>query len=207
MLYLYQNFTMTITDLDFSSTYSFADYLKWTFEERLEIIRGKLFKMSPAPHPDHQLLSVELTRNLSNFLWRKPCKLYTAPFDVRLAAKNWRDEEITTVVQPDLCIICDPSKVDKRGCLGAPDIVIEILSPGNNKKELSDKYEVYEQAGVKEYWLFAYREKFCLQYTNNAGGRYYAMRPLTTADTLTTPILPGFELDLAKVFGGLQAAA
>lgn len=192
---------MQFADLDLSLKYSFADYLKWSFEERLEIIKGKLFKMSPAPHPNHQVLSVEIARELATFLRGRSCKVYTAPFDVRLPRKSWRDEDILTVVQPDLCVVCDLEKVDGRGCLGAPDIVIEILSPGNNKKELDDKFYAYQESGVKEYWVFAYKEKFCLQYTNHFKRQYYAMRPLTVADILYTPVLPGFELDLAEVFG------
>jgi Uma2 family endonuclease len=191
---------MKFAELDFSREYSFADYLKWAFEERLEIIKGKLFKMSPAPTSAHQRLSVEISRGLSNFLMGKSCRVYTAPFDVRLPRKSKRDVDINTVVQPDLCVICDPGKVDKKGCLGAPDIAIEILSPGNNKRELSDKYEVYEESGVREYWLFSYAEKFCIQYTHNFEGHYFAMRPLTVADVLYTPVLPGLELNLGEVF-------
>lgn len=191
---------MNLIDLDLSREYSFADYLKWTFEERLEIIKGKLFKMSPAPNPAHQLLSVELTYQLAKFLRNRTCRVFTAPFDVRLPRKSRRDEDIFTVVQPDLCVICDPEKVDDKGCLGAPDIAIEILSPGNNKRELSDKYAVYQESGVKEYWLFSYAEKFCIQYTHHYEGYYHAMRPLSVADILFTPILPGLELDLARIF-------
>src|ERR1700761_1061444 len=137
---------MKFIDLDLRRHYSFADYLKWTFEERLEIIRGKLFKMSPAPTSPHQRLSMELSWNLASFLHGRSCRVYSAPFDVRLPHRSYRDEDIHTVLQPNLCIICDPSKVDNRGCLGAPDIAIEILSPGNNKRELEDKYWIYQNS-------------------------------------------------------------
>ncbi|GGA97164.1 Uma2 family endonuclease [Puia dinghuensis] len=194
---------MEFADLDLSQEYSYADYLKWTFEERLEIIKGKIFKMSPAPNRMHQKLSREIFGVLINFLKGKTCEVYSAPFDVRLPRKSKDDKDIITVVQPDLCVICDPSKLDDKGCLGAPDIVIEILSPGNNKKELEIKYDVYEEAGVKEYWLFLPEIQALLQYVRNGNGRYAGARPLTEDNILTTPILPGFELDLEEVFGAL----
>ncbi len=194
---------MQFADLDFSKEYSYADYLKWTFDERLEIIKGRLFKMSPAPSRIHQKLSWEIARELADYLKGKPSEAYSAPFDVRLPRKSKDDKQIITVVQPDICVICDAAKLDDKGCLGAPDIIIEILSPGNNKKELANKYEAYEEAGVKEYWLIAAGERACFQYVLNAEGRYFAAKPLTTGDTVTTPILPGFSLNLEEVFGVL----
>src|SRR5215213_10110840 len=110
--------------------------------------------MSPAPAPLHQKISGRLFLRIRNFLENKTCHLFSAPFDVRLPRKNKRkDSEITTVVQPDLCIICDELKIDDRGCLGAPDLIIEILSPGNTEKEVKLKFELYEESGVKEYWV------------------------------------------------------
>jgi Uma2 family endonuclease len=191
---------MEVSDLDFSKDYSYADYLKWTFDERLELIRGRLFKMGPAPSRIHQELSWEMARELSIYLKGKPCKAYTAPFDVRLPRKSKNDRDILTVVQPDICVICDPAKLDDKGCLGAPDIAIEILSPGNNKKELLNKYEVYEEAGVKEYWMVVAQEKAFWQYILNKEVRYAASRPLTMGDMVTTPLLPGFTLDLEELF-------
>ena len=103
-------------------------------------------------------------------------------------------------MQPDICVICDPAKLDTKGCLGAPDIVVEILSPGNNKKELLNKYEVYEESGVKEYWIIHPNEKTFLQYTLNASGQYQASRLMTLGDEVITPVLPGFVLNLDTVF-------
>lgn len=197
---------MKFSDLDLSQEYSYADYLKWTFEERLELIKGRIFKLS-APNRWHQKLVSDLHRELSVFLKGKTCEVYPAPFDVRLPRKSNRNKDIYTVVQPDLCVICDPAKLDKKGCLGAPDIVIEILSPGNYRRELLDKYKIYEESGVKEYWVFMYNEQICIQHTHNYKGKFYTTRPLCTADVLYTPILPGFELDLADVFKGVAAAA
>ncbi|MHA4811181.1 Uma2 family endonuclease [Flavitalea flava] len=194
---------MQLADLDFSKDYTYADYLKWTFEERLELIKGKLFKMSPAPNRMHQKLSRDIAGELFVYLKGKSCEAYTAPFDVRLPRKSKNDQDIINVVQPDICVICDPSKLDDRGCLGAPDIVVEILSPGNNKKELQNKYDVYEEAGIKEYWMVVPQEKAFWQYILNNDGHYIASRPKTLGDAVTTPILPGFSLNLEELFGQL----
>ena len=191
---------MELAELDFSKDYTYADYLKWTFEERLELIKGKLFKMSPAPNRMHQKLSLEIARELSNYLKGKPCEVYVAPFDVRLPRKSKADKDIITVVQPDICVICDPAKLDDRGCLGAPDIVVEILSPGNNKKELQNKYEIYEESGVKEYWIVVPQEKTFLKYVLTEEGQFQASRLLTVGDEVATPILPGFVLQLTDLF-------
>jgi Uma2 family endonuclease len=190
---------MQFSDLDLSKTYTYADYLKWTFDERLELIKGKIFKMSPAPGSGHQRLSLRLTLWLGNYLNGKPCELFTAPFDVRLTRRSKNDKDIITVVQPDICVICDPGKIDEKGCLGAPDIVVEILSPGNNKKELQNKFEVYEEAGVLEYWIIHPLEKTFFKYllTENS---FRPARLLTIGDEVTTPILPGFVLKLEELF-------
>jgi Uma2 family endonuclease len=192
---------MQFSDLDLEQTYSYADYLKWAFEERLELIKGKIFKMSPAPSAEHQDISWIISGELYAYLKGKSCKAYTAPFDVRLPKKDqFSDQTIYNVVQPDVCVICDTNKVDRRGCVGAPDIVVEILSPGNNQKELRNKYEVYEESGVLEYWIVSPQDKTFLKYTLDNEGQYQPSRLLTMGDTVTTPVLPGFVLDLNTVF-------
>lgn len=155
--------------------------------------------MIPAPNPLHQQLVHQIDGQLYNYLRGKPCKAFPAPFDVRLPRKSKDDKDILTVVQPDLCIICDASKLDNKGCIGAPDIVIEILSPGNNRKELKNKYEAYEEAGVKEYWLIHPGEQTFLKYTAT-DEKFQSSRPLTTGDIVATPVLPGFALDLTELF-------
>src|SRR5690606_39235284 len=107
---------------------------------------------------------------------------YTAPFDVRLPKKSRADKEIFTVVQPDICVICDPEKLDDRGCIGAPDIVVEILSPGNNRKELRNKHEIYEESGVKEYWIVWPIEKTFMKYVLDEQGKYQPSRIMTLGD-------------------------
>jgi len=192
---------MELADLDFSKEYTYADYLQWTFEERLELIKGKVFEMGPTPNRIHQQLSWDIAGELSNYIKGMAFEAYTAPFDVRIPRKSKDDKDIITVVQPDICVICDPAKLDDKGCLGAPDIVVEILSPGNNKKEGVNKYEVYEEAGVKEYWIVMPGPKAFFQYTLNKEVRYISSRPLTLGDSVTTPLLPGFVLDLDDLFG------
>lgn len=158
---------------DPSLSYTYADYLRWKFEEQVELIRGKIFKMSPAPTPLHQQISGKLFLRIGNFLEKKSCNFFSAPFDVRLPVKNKKkDNEITTVVQPDICIICDESKIDQRGCLGAPDLVIEILSAGNTQKEVNLKFELYEEAGVKEYWIAYPAEENIAVFILNEKGKY-----------------------------------
>lgn len=189
-------------DLAFNN-YSYADYLSWTKDEMVEIIKGRVFKMSPAPKKIHQKISWRLSGLLYNYLKDKKCQAFSAPFDVRLPIKSIKNEEIFTVVQPDICVICDLEKLDDAGCIGAPDLIIEILSKGNNKKELKNKYEVYEESGVKEYWII-HPEEQTLLVNKLVDGKYISSRLLTNGDEITTPILPGFTLNLNDVFDNLD---
>ena len=126
-------------------------------------------------------------------------KYFPLLFDVRLPKLSAADKDIFTVVQPDICVICDSSKLDVRGCIGAPDIVVEILSPVNNKKELKNKYEVYEQAGVKEYWIVSPQDYTFLVYTLN-DGKFIPSRLMAEGDIVVSTVLPGFSIDLAEMF-------
>lgn len=196
---------MQVSEPDISyGNYTYADYLLWTIEERLELIKGKVFKMSPAPNTTHQRVSRRINIRLANFLEGRQCEVFAAPYDVRLPRKSKKDEDIITVVQPDICVICDPAKIDEKGCIGAPDIVVEILSPGNNKKELKNKYEVYEEAGVKEYWIIHPQEKTFFRYLLGADGRFYSEKLLTIGDEITTEVLPRFILSLDEVFENME---
>ncbi|MGA0560307.1 Uma2 family endonuclease [Larkinella sp. VNQ87] len=158
----------TITDfsqLDLSKRYTYADYLTWEFDESVELIKGWVYRMSPAPKRIHQRVSGRLFSDIEQRLRGKTCEVYHAPFDVRLtttsllANRRGEPEQIETVVQPDICVICDPDKLDDRGCLGAPDWIIEILSPGTVVRDLRDKFDLYEENGVGEYWTVAPGEK------------------------------------------------
>jgi len=190
----------TVNEVDFAAYHSYADYMRFAFDERLEIIKGHLFKMSPAPSRQHQGILTNIFGPIYNILKGKPCNVYTAPFDVRLAKKTADDKDVFTVVQPDIVVVCDQSKLDKRGCIGAPDIVVEILSPGNNKKELINKYEVYEEAGVREYWIVSATEKTFFRYILDEKGKFQPTKLLTVGEEVNTPILPGLLLILDEVF-------
>ncbi len=160
--------------------------------------------MSPAPNNKHQYILTNLTREVSSFLKNKKCLLYIAPFDVRFPKKSKKNEDIFTVLQPDLCVVCDHTKLDFAGCIGAPDIVVEILSPSNNKKELKNKYQVYEEHAVKEYWVVSPQDKTFLSYILNEEGKFVPTRLMVGGDIYTTDILPGFELNLEDVFGTME---
>jgi len=190
---------MQFSDLNINGIYTYADYLEWTFDERLELIKGKIFKLSPAPGSTHQILSGIISNELYNYLKGKQCRVFTAPFDVRLTKRSINDKDIITVVQPDICVICDRKKYDEKGGIGAPDIVVEILSPGNNRKELQNKYDVYEEAGVLEYWIIYPHEKTLIKCAL-VENRFQTSRPYTIGDEITTPILPGFVLSLDELF-------
>ena len=196
-----ENVITNIKQLDLKGSYTYADYLLWQFKERVELIKGKIFKMSPAPGSFHQEISFELSGILYNFFKKKPCKVYVAPFDVRLInfKESNHDNQIITVVQPDLCVICDTSKIDERGCVGAPDLIIEILSPGNSKKEMDIKFDLYEENGVLEYWMVNPTEKtiaiFVLQ-----EGKYMGLKPVIEDSTLQSPTFQELKFKVKKIF-------
>ncbi|MCB0564598.1 MAG: Uma2 family endonuclease [Phaeodactylibacter sp.] len=191
----------TLSKLDINNRYSYADYLLWQLEERVELIKGKIFKMSPAPGTEHQKVSRQLSLQIFQYFDKKECQAFSAPFDVRLPQKEvTADEETYTVVQPDLCVICSYEKLDEKGCLGAPDLIIEILSPGNSKKEMRDKYEVYEESGVGEYWLVNPSEKTVLIYVLNEERRFIGLQPLTEDQIARSVIFPELEINLKEVF-------
>lgn len=193
---------MEITSLDqleLTKSYSYADYMTWRFKDRIELIKGKIFAMSPAPASRHQRILSKLGYEIQDFLGRdSPCEVFYAPFDVRLE-RTKNDEQIQTVVQPDICVICDISKIDEKGCCGAPEVVVEILSPGNSKLEMKTKYELYEEAGVLEYWIIDPEHDTALFfYLEN--GTFQAGRPLAVSDSIKSRTLNGFELPLKMIF-------
>ena len=151
--------------------YTYADYALWPDDQRWELINGEVYAMT-APQRLHQEIVFELGRQIGNYLQGKPCKAYTAPFDVRLPRKNETDAKVETVVQPDLSVICDPSKLDKLGCRGAPDWIIEVLSPSTALKDMNTKCSLYELHGVQEYWIIHPDDRWLLVYTLDAQGRY-----------------------------------
>lgn len=198
------NVITDISQLDLNKTYAYADYLLWQFGERVELIKGKIFKMPPAPGKQHQIISGNLHISIGSYLKQhdRKCRLFAAPFDVRLldnVKSKQSDRDIYTVVQPDLCLICDQSKLDERGCIGAPDLIIEILSPGNSKKEMKIKYELYEENGVREYWVVFPYESLLQRFVLNAQGKFELAKIYTDEDVVTTPLLPEWQIALGEI--------
>lgn len=189
----------SLSDLDPEGSYTYADYLRWEFDERVELIKGRLFKMSPGPNTSHQSVSQRINRFLLNYFYQKSCFTFAAPFDIRLPVGR-KKGEYTTVVQPDLGVICDASKLDEKGCAGAPDLVIEILSPGNTRREMREKYEVYQESGVREYWLVNPVEKVVFIYILNNQHTFIGLAPAVDGDILRSHIFPELEVDLNEVF-------
>ncbi|MCF6240447.1 MAG: Uma2 family endonuclease [Bacteroidales bacterium] len=186
--------------LDLNKQYTYADYLTWLDDKRRELINGFIKIMTPAPRRIHQEISSYLHRDIANYLRKKSCKVYHAPFDVRLIEKDkTADKEIINVVQPDISVICDLSKLDDRGCLGAPDFIIEILSPSTSKTDLKDKYALYQKFGVKEYWIVFPTEKVIYQYVLEKGK--YEQKGIYVEDEPISPhIFPDLSIDLKEVF-------
>jgi Uma2 family endonuclease len=133
--------------------HTYGEYLGWPEDVRYELIDGHAYAMSPAPSRRHQEISFEIARQIADALEGSGCRVYVAPFDVRLPRADEADERIDTVVQPDISVVCDRAKLDNRGCRGAPEWVIEVLSPGSAGHDQILKRNVYERHGVGEYWL------------------------------------------------------
>lgn len=192
-----------LSQLDLNKVYSYADYLTWQFSETVELIKGKIMTMSPAPNVRHQRASLILSGLLFNYFRRQKCQVFAAPFDVRLYDRKksiLANKEIHTVVQPDLCVICDPEKLDAQGCNGAPDWIIEILSKGNSKRELQIKYDLYAESAVSEYWLVYPYEQAVHQFVLNENGRYELKHMYADDDIAVPQLFPDLALDLAEVF-------
>jgi Uma2 family endonuclease len=194
---------MKIEEPDLNLTYTYADYLTWELPDMVELIQGKVYKMSPAPTSLHQRISRRLLVSIGAFLKKRKCEVFSAPFDVRLRTegKGEDDRSITTVVQPDICVICDPTKIDSRGCLGAPDWIIEIISPNTSHKDLHEKFDIYQGAAVKEYWIIHPQDQTLLVFLLNAQKMYETkVRPLTRGDIIYPDTLPELAIDLNEIF-------
>lgn len=197
---------MKLSDLDLSKSYTYADYVKWTFQEVVELIKGRIIPMA-APLSNHQQTSSNLHATFKVFLRKQNCRVYHAPFDVRLPkplSHRKSDEDIETVVQPDISIICDISKIDRRGCVGAPDLIVEILSKSTAAKDVKDKFEVYEEAGVKEYWLASVEDCTVSVFRLDSQGIYKAdHRPYVKGDFIKVGIFENFSVEVEEIFEGL----
>lgn len=179
--------------------FTYKDYAKWDDDIRYELIEGVPYAMA-APSRLHQKISGEIFAQLHRFLKGKPCEVYSAPFDVRLNANGFDD----IVVQPDILVVCDESKHDGKSVLGAPDFIIEILSPDNTQHDKSLKFYLYQKAGVKEYWIVTPIRKivevFILKEGKYGDGKIYR-----NDDIIPVHALKGCEINLSDVFFGIES--
>lgn len=195
----------SLSQLDMNGTYSYADYLLWQFDERVELLKGKIRAMSPAPSTKHQAVASNLCREFLIFFKKNTCKVFFAPFDVRLynrTISEKKNKEVFTVVQPDICIVCNREILDEKGCNGAPDLIVEILSSGNAKTDLKDKYKLYAQAGVREYWIVYPLEESIAQFVLNLENEYQLLRLHANEGIITPHLFPELAMNLADVFEG-----
>ena len=174
--------------------YTYADYAAWDDENRWELIEGLPYMMS-APSPVHQRVSGELFAKLHGFLVGKPCRVYYSPFDVRL---NY-DTDDDTVVQPDLLVVCDHSKIDNKGCNGAPDLVVEILSPSSQRIDRWHKFHAYQKAGVREFWIVDPENRTVQAHLLQ--DKQYSIAMYGGEDKVPVTVLPGCVLSIDEIFG------
>ena len=178
---------------DYNKRYTYSDYVQWDDDERWELIDGVPYVMS-APSPRHQELLGNLHGQLWSFLKGKQCKVYMAPFDVRLNA----DKFDNTVVQPDIVIVCDREKIDKAGCAGAPDMVVEILSPSTSRYDRTLKFNTYLKSGIREYWVIDPATKTLAVHILKDGN--YISHAYTDEDIVNVHVLESCAINLSEVF-------
>ncbi len=188
---------------DLAGYYTANDYLSWTFEGLVELIRGKIHKMSPAPSSSHQRLVGRLHTSLVHQLGNKTCEVWLSPFDVYLVKPGQHYKETRNIVEPDLCIICDPSKIRSFGCVGSPDFVIEILSPSTAQKDTGAKLQLYQEYGVKEYWMIDHTKKQVYVNLLNDEKVYHQQPPKSPPTLLSPKEFPGIKVDTSVLFQNL----
>jgi len=183
---------------------TYKDYLNWPDDVRAEVIQGVAYMMAP-PSTTHQRSAGRLFNTLSAFLKGRTCEAFIAPFGVRLFPEE--DKTDDTVVEPDIVVICDPSKIDEQGCKGAPDLVIEILSPSTKRKDKTIKLQLYQKAGVREYWIVSPEDKDIeVHHFENNSIELFGVNKEETHDTNKLPeiapvnVLPGLEIDVKEIF-------
>lgn len=180
--------------------YSYADYITWPDEFKCEIIDGVIYEMSPAPNMNHQKIVGKIFVIFSNFLEGKVCTPFIAPFDTRFRNIDGSpDDEIYTIVQPDIAVICDKSKITTSYCEGAPDLVVEVLSPSTGFRDQTEKLQLYEKHGVREYWVVNPEACYIMIYHHN-GHEFNKPEYFKAEDTLISRVLEGFRVCLREIF-------
>ena len=194
--------------VDYSRHFTYGDYRKWPDEERWELIDGQAFSMCAAPSLRHQGMVGWLSGELRDFLKGKTCRLYISPVDVLLPKPGQGDDETDTVVEPDIVVVCDPKKLTSAFIRGAPDLVVEILSPRTSKRDMKEKFELYERSGVREYWVVepkaAWLHRYVLRIVESSSeGRYGEALIREKGDGLghaASLVLDGFSFDTEALF-------
>lgn len=182
--------------------YTYADLLDWPEDERVELIDGVIYRMN-TPSRRHQKISGELFAQLHNYLKGKTCEVYSAPFGVRLFEKKGDSPyDVDTVVVPDIMVVCDLEKLDDDGCFGAPDLIIEILSPSTRQRDRLIKFNLYQRAGVQEYWIVDPGEKTVIVMTLD-DGQYHAPAAYSSHSAVPVGVLEDCQIDLGPVFEGI----
>ena len=190
--------------LDQNRRYTYAEYLTWADDKLRELLDGFIRLMSPAPKLKHAVISRKIAVPMVNFIDKNngDCQVFYAPFDVRLPRNpnETANNQIYTVVQPDICVVCDNSKLDEDGCLGAPDMVVEILSLSSQRYDLNEKFNLYEAAGVKEYWVVSPKEKGINVFILQENGKYDAGTVYEGNVQVPVQTLKGLNLNTEVLF-------
>ena len=189
-------------NLNLEKRYTYSDYLTWADGQVRELVDGFTKMMAPAPSSVHQRVCAKLITRLTNLIERNngTCEVFPAPFDVRLPKNGEKsDHQIYDVLQPDICVVCDPSKIDKNGCVGAPDLVVEIQSISTARYDLTEKFDLYEAAGVREYWVVFPFDEGIEVFLLQPNGKYDQGKKYERGK-IPVHIFDGCEIDLAKIF-------
>jgi len=192
--------------LDLNKRYTYADYLTWLDDITRELING-IIKMLPAPRSAHVRVSKNITWHLESVVRNNKgkCEVFPAPFDVRFPKGNeTADDRIDTVVQPDICVVCDPSKIDENGCCGAPDMIVEVLSPSTAKKDMFDKFLLYEESGVREYWIVHPKDKSVHVFHLQDNGKYNDGCVYELEGKVPVHLFNDYLIDMDDIFGGIK---
>lgn len=177
-----------------ANCYTYADYANWPESERLELIGGELYAMS-APSRIHQQFVLKIAAQIDAYLTGKPCEVYVAPFDVRLPRRDEEDDKVDTTVQPDIAVICDASKLDDKGCRGAPDWIIEVISPSSAIMDMEKKLKLYQQHGVKCYWIVHPTDRWLMVYILGEGGQYGAYQMFALEKSVAVDLFAELRID------------
>lgn len=187
---------------DYMRSYTYGDYLKFDIEEMVEIIRGKIFRMSPAPRVVHQIISGNLYLAMQSALKSKQCRAFHAPVDIVLPIENKKRNKSTTVVQPDICVICNPDIIEDKAIFGVPDLVMEIVAGKDVKKDTQIKFDLYEEAGVGEYWIVLADVRLVEVYLLE-NSKYRRLNAFSEDDVVPVKTIPGLKIGIEDIFEGV----